>query len=134
MPEQKPSNFEWNGTIPLTDENGNLTNTTGQFVTDEENLTDAAATRTYIVGSGAVNDLLGFLLSDKGCTLTVYPLPFVDSTQRGTASTVLTIADGGVTEAATWRYSELGTPRAEIVVTKTEAGSTTSYGFTARGR
>ena len=133
MPEQKPSNFEWNGTIPLTDENGNLTDASG-FVTDEEGLTDAAATRTYIVGSGAVNDLLGFLLVDKGCTLTVYPLPFVGSTQRGTASTVLTIADGGVTEAATWRYSELGTPRAEIVVVKTEAGSTASYGFTARGR
>jgi hypothetical protein len=133
MPENKPSNFEWNGTIPLTDENGNLTNA-DKFVTDEENLTDAAATRSYIVGSGAVNDLLGFLLADKGCTLTVYPLPFADSNQRATASEVLTIADGGVTEAATWRYSEVGTPRCEIVVTKTEAGSTTSYGFTARGR
>lgn len=134
MPELKPSNFEWNGTIPLTDENGNLTDEFSNFVEDTVNLTDAAATRTYIVGAGAVNDLIGFLLSDKGCTLTVYPLPVVGSTQRATASTVLTIADGGVTESAPWRYSELGAPRAEIVVTKTEAGSTTSYGFTARGR
>lgn len=134
MPEQKPSNFDWNGTIPLTAEGGLLTNETGQFITDEENLTDGTPSRSYFVGSGAVNDLLGFLLSDKGATLTVYPLPFIDSNQRATASEVLTIADGGVTEAAPWRYSEVGTPRCEIVVTKTEAGDTTSYGFTARGR
>jgi hypothetical protein len=134
MPENKPSGFEWRGTTPLTDENGNLDNSAGQFITDEENLTDGTPARSYIVDSGAVNDLLGFLLSDKGCTLTVYPLPFAGSDQRATASEVLTIADGGVTEAATWRYSEVGTPRSEIVVTKTEAGDTTSYGFTARGR
>ena len=133
MPENKPSNFEWNGTIPLTDENGNLSDADG-FKQDTVVLTDGAATRTYIVGCGAVNDLAVFLLADKGCTLEVFPLPVVGSAVSAKASETLTIADGGVTVYNTARYSEIGSPRAKIVVTKTEAGDMTSYGFTARGR
>ena len=132
--ERFPSDFQWNGYAPLTDENGNLTNTYGDYIPDTTVITDGTPSRTYIMGTGAINDLAGFLLADKGCTLTVYPLPVAGSTVRAKASTVLTIGAGGVTESEPWKYSELGTPRAEIVITKTEAGDMTAFNFTVRGR
>ena len=133
MAELKPSDFDWRGATPLTDENGNLTSAEG-FIEDTAVLTDGTPTRTYIIGAGAVNDLIGFVLGDKGCTLTVYPMPVDGSATTAKAGTVLTIADGGVAVYEPWRYSELGANRAKIVVTKTEAGDMTSYGFTVRGR
>jgi hypothetical protein len=132
--ESYPGAHDWNGYVPLADQNGNLTRNNNVFIPDTAVLTDAAPTRTYIVGTGSINDLAGFLLADKGCTLTVYPLPVFGKTTRAKASTVLTIGAGGVTVAEPWKYSEIGTPAAEIVITKTEAGDMTSFMFTARGR
>ena len=131
--ENKQPGHEWDGTIPLTDEQSFLTDGVG-FKEDTVLLTDASPTRTYTIGTGAINDLVGFIRADKGCTLIVYPLPVLDSDVRGKASTTLTIADGGVSVYEPWRYSEIGSPRADVVVTKTEAGDMTVYGFTARGR
>ena len=69
---------------------------------------------------------------DKGGTVVVYPLPDVDDlTVLGEASTPLTIADDGESGRAT--YTRIAAPNAKIVITKTQAGSTTSYMLSIRG-
>ena len=100
--------------------------------TNTTDLTDAAATLTQIVNTKDVKDLVVDITTDKGTTVVITPiLSATDDTQVGPVSTTLTIADGGGTDRA--RYSNISAERAKIVVTKTEAGSTTSFFVSVRG-
>jgi hypothetical protein len=96
-------------------------------------LTDGAPSYNTIVLSKSLNNIQGYILADKGCTLKVFPLPIDNNDTKAAESTTLTIADGGVTVMSPWKYSSLGTPRAMIQIDKTEAGSMASFILTVRG-
>ncbi len=96
-------------------------------------LTDAAPAYNTVILTKSLNDIQGYLISDKGCTLKVYPLPVDNYDTKAKESTTLTIADGGVTVFEPWSYSSIGTPRAMIQIDKTEAGTTSALILTVRG-
>lgn len=111
--------FAFSGTVQLID-----TNTT--------DLTDAAATLSQIVYTKNIADVVVDVTTDKGLTVVITPiLSATDDTQLGPASTTLTIANGGGTDRA--RYTNISAERAKVVITKTEAGSTTSFLASVRG-
>jgi hypothetical protein len=95
-------------------------------------LTDESPVVTRIIECIDVTDLIVFVTTDKGLTVTITPLPdYMDADVVGPVSDTLTIADGGGSDSAI--YSRIGTPLAKIVVTKTEAGSTDGFNLTVRG-
>lgn len=99
---------------------------------DSTQLTDAAAIHTHIIDTKAAGSLVIDVIADKGLTVIVTPLPVEsDNSVLGKASDTLTIADGGDTDRVI--YTGIAAPRAKVVVTKTEAGSSTTYRLTARG-
>jgi len=95
-------------------------------------LTDASPTVTYTVKTVYIGNLMVDLSMDKGATMVITPLPDVDNlATTGLPSDTLTIPDGGGTDRAI--YTAIGAPYAKITVTKTEAGSTTSFLLSIRG-
>ena len=60
-------------------------------------LTDAAPTADFMLHTKSINDIQGYIIADKGCTLEVFALPIDNYDTTASASTTLTIADGGVT-------------------------------------
>lgn len=95
-------------------------------------LTDAVPSVTRIVECEKEKDLFAFVTIDKGATVVITPLILKDNdTVVGPVSTTLTFADGGGTDVAL--YSRIGTPRAKVVVTKTEAGTSSGFTLDIRG-
>lgn len=91
-----------------------------------DELTDASPTLTEIVDCNTSENLYVDIVIDKGSTVVVTPIfDKTDDTAEGKPSATLTIADSGATERAV--YSNIGSVRAKIVVTKTEAGSTSGF-------
>ena len=99
---------------------------------DNEPLTDAAPTRSTIVATRLVNDLVVDIVCDKGCSAVIRPLPDADNAEvKGKPSDVLAIAAGGGAERG--RYVDISAPQAEITVTKTEPGDMAAYLLAIRG-
>lgn len=99
---------------------------------DETNMTDAAPTLTFTVQTKYTTDLVVDVTMDKGGNVIVYPILDVDDTSVQRApSTTTTIAPGGGTGSAI--YTKISAPYAKVVITKTEAGSTTNAFVSIRG-
>lgn len=99
---------------------------------DSTQLTDAAPSYTKIVGTRHINRLLVDVVSAKGCTVVITPLLSLSSdTELGKPSDTGTLANGG--PAGRFAYANLAAPRARVVVTKTQAGSTTGFKLAIRG-
>lgn len=99
---------------------------------DTTQLTDAAATHTFFVPTRGAGTVSVSVVSDKGLSVVIYPVLFDDDqTSLGKASDTGTIADGGGSDE--FRYTNFAAPMAKVVITKTEAGSTTDYMATIRG-
>lgn len=113
--------------------NRSITTGSNKNVYDTTNLTDDDPIRTHIVNTLGVRDLLTALTVDKGCTVIVTPIDDLDDdTALGKPSTTGVIADGGGSDR--FLYVSIAAPRAQIVITKTESGSTTSFRCTVRGQ
>jgi len=96
-------------------------------------LTDASSTYTTTVDTLASKDILVDIVATKGCTVVVTPVLNTDGTAiEGTDSDTGTVADGG--SSGRFVYSDFGSPRAKVVVTKTELGDMTSFSLSIRGR
>ena len=99
---------------------------------DNTVLTDASPARTLIVSTRNIDSLVVDVVCDKGCSLVIRPLPDIDDPMvKGESSDALTVADGG--GAVRGRYTDIGAPAAEIVVTKTESGDMTAMLLAVRG-
>lgn len=88
-------------------------------------LTDAAATLTRFVDCSRVEDVVVDIKTNRATTVVITPVLSDDNTYVGKASDTLTLTTGGGTERAI--YSKIGSKRAKVVATKTEAGSTTGF-------
>lgn len=105
---------------------------TGVEIPDVENMTDAAATRTYYFNTTNFSSVIFDIITTRGTTVVIYPLPLEgDLTVVGKASDTTTIADGGGTERT--KYTDIAAPNIKVVVTKTQAGDTTNYLFSIHG-
>jgi len=88
---------------------------------------------TTIVETRAVRDVICDLTTSHGCSVVITPIRNDEGTpEYGLASDTGTIADGGGSLRPA--YSDIGAPRAEIKVTKTEAGDMTTFELAIRGR
>ncbi|KFZ25658.1 MAG: hypothetical protein KQ78_02151 [Candidatus Izimaplasma bacterium HR2] len=105
---------------------------TGIEIPDTEVLTDAAATRDYYFNTTNFSSIIVDIITTRGATVIVYPLPLEDNlTVVGKASDTTTIADDGDSERV--KYSDVAAPNTKIVVTKTQAGDMTNYVFSVHG-
>jgi len=95
-------------------------------------LTDAAPTYNAIVLTRDFQSVMVDVVSDKGGTLVIYPIPNSnDATVFGLVSDTLTVADGGPSDRG--GYSNIAAPKAKILFTKTEAGTTSGFLIAVRG-
>jgi len=95
-------------------------------------LTDAAPTYTEFVDTRNIVDVFVDTVIDKGATVQIVPvLSSTDDTYLGEAPVATTIADGGGTDRTL--YSRIMAPRAKIIITKTEAGTTSGFTVSIRG-
>lgn len=95
-------------------------------------MTDAAATVTRYVDTKDITDVIVTVSTDKGSTIVITPVLIrSDNAVVGPASDTTTIANGGDTIDAT--FSRIGSPKAKVVVTKTESGTTSGFCMTIRG-
>ena len=91
-----------------------------------EELTDGAPSVTRIVGTPSVEDVIIDIITNKGLTAVITPiLSDTDDSVLGKPSTTLTIAPGGGADRAI--YSKISAKKAQVVVTKTESGSTSGF-------
>ena len=98
----------------------------------ETELTDGSPTATITIRTDLVVDLVIDIVSDKGGSLVITPLPDDDDLLvLGEASTPLVIADLGETRRAI--YTKISAPNSKIVFTKTEAGTTSGFLLSVRG-
>jgi len=96
-------------------------------------LTDGAAMATLIVPTQHVKDLVIDVVSDKGGSVVVTPLPDHDDTSvLGEASTTGTLTNGG--PSGRFKYSDIAAPNTKVVFTKTEAGTTDGFTLSVRGQ
>jgi len=102
-------------------------------ILDTANLTDAVPTRTHIVNTKGIRDLMVAITSDKGCTVIITPIDDVDDeTALGLVSSTGVVADGGSSNR--FLYESITAPKARVVITKTESGSTTAFRCSIRGQ
>jgi hypothetical protein len=95
-------------------------------------LTDGAPTYNAVIVSEHYQDVIVDVVSDKGGTLVIYPIPDENNiTSLGLVSDTLTVADGG--PAGRGGYTKLASPRAKILFTKTEAGTTSGFKVIVHG-
>lgn len=100
---------------------------------DITNLTDEEPVRTHIVNTQGARDLMVAITSDKGCTIIITPIDNLDdNTALGKASNTGTIPDGG--DSDRFLYASIASPKAQIVITKTESGDTASFRCIVRGQ
>lgn len=105
---------------------------TGIEIPDAEVLTDAAATREYYFNTTNFSSIIIDIITTRGATVIVYPLPLEDDlTVTGKASDTTTIADDGDSERI--KYSDIAAPNTKVVVTKTQANDMTNYIFSVHG-
>jgi len=95
-------------------------------------LTDAEPTVTRYVQCNKVQDVYVWVESDKGLSIVITPV--LDSQQNilGPPSSAEVIAPGGGSALAA--YSYIGSTKAMVVVTKNEAGSTSTFNLYVTGR
>ena len=104
----------------------------GISIPDTDVVTDAVAVRNYYFNTSNFSSIIIDVITDKGTTIVVYPLPLEDDlTVVGKASDTTTIADGGDSERM--KYTDIAAPNTKITVTKTEAGDMASYLFSVHG-
>ena len=95
-------------------------------------MTDAAATREYYFNTTNFSSIIIDIITTRGATVIVYPLPLEDDlTVTGKASDTTTIADDGDSERI--KYSDIAAPNTKVVVTKTQANDMTNYIFSVHG-
>lgn len=108
-----------------------MPNITLESLYDTE-ITDAAATVTRYYDVSKVEDVVVDVTSDKGMTIVITPvLSSDDNTVLGKPSSTLTIPDLGATDRAI--YSKIAAKRCQVLVTKTEAGTTSGFGLKVIG-
>jgi len=88
---------------------------------------------TTIVNTRGVRDVQVDLEASHGCSVVITPVRNDEGDpEYGLASDTGTIADGGGKLRPA--YSSIGAARAEVKVTKTEAGDMTTFELAIRGR
>lgn len=95
-------------------------------------LTDGATQYNAVIFTVGYTDITVDVITDKGGTLIITPIIDVDDdTSLGKPSDTLTVADGGPSDRAI--YSSISSPKAKILFTKTEAGTTSGFVLSVRG-
>jgi hypothetical protein len=95
-------------------------------------LTDAAPQYNAVVMTSGYQDLTVDVITDKGGTLIITPILDVDDEATlGAVSDTLTVADGGPSGRAI--YASISAPKAKVLFTKTEAGTTSGFKVSVRG-
>jgi len=116
--------------------NGEIYGSTLLVALDDANvsteLTDAATDSEVIVPTQHVGTLVIDVISDKGGTLTITPLPNANDTSvAGEASTVGTLADSGPSKR--FKYTMPAAPLCKVTFSKTEAGTSSGFLMSVRG-
>lgn len=90
-----------------------------------EEMTDAEPVLSFIFDTPNIDDILIDIVTDKGTAINVTPVLSDDGIVLGEVSSTLTLPDGGATSRAS--YTRIAAKKTLILVTKTEAGTTSGF-------
>lgn len=102
------------------------------LLNDTVQITDGVPVRTKIIHTRRITDLHVDVISDKGMTVDIIRLPDYDNEAKPFLSYTQSVIPDGGGVVGPW-IEKIGCAKAKIVITKTEAGDTSTYQLVVSG-